>query len=204
MVHDYASIVPRETNERIDVFVKLLAQWNPKINLVAGSDPQEWMERHIYDSLQLLSHMESAAICHAADLGTGGGFPGLILAMATDIPWFLVESDKRKAAFLQKVAAELQLSHVKVVNSRIEECDVSVDLVTSRALAPLAKLLGYANNLLTKDGFCLFLKGENYAKELEEANRNWQFTYQSEPSISNAESRIIKIMQPLSKRISQS
>nr|WP_280855686.1 16S rRNA (guanine(527)-N(7))-methyltransferase RsmG [Pararoseomonas indoligenes] len=154
--------------------MSLLLRWNARINLVAEGDPETLRARHIADSLQLLSLLPEAD-GEAADLGTGGGFPGLVLAIAdTGRIWNLVESDRRKAAFLTAAAGELGLSHVRVHALRIEAVTLPpLALVTARALAPLTLLLGHAERLLAPCGTALFPKGRSAADELAAAEAEW-------------------------------
>ncbi|OYV35130.1 MAG: 16S rRNA (guanine(527)-N(7))-methyltransferase RsmG, partial [Rhodospirillales bacterium 20-64-7] len=127
---------------------------------------------HIEDSLTLIAHIP-AGTARAIDLGSGGGFPGLVLAIATGIEFTLIESDARKAAFLME-AARLTSAPAKVVNSRIEAARVApASLVTARALAPLEKLLPLAAPLLSPGGVCLFQKGSAWEVELTAAKPFW-------------------------------
>lgn len=166
--------VSRETGERLDAFLSLLLRWNARINLVAERDADTLRRRHIEDSLQLLPLIPPDP-GPAADLGTGGGFPGLVLAIAdTSRPWHLVEADKRKAAFLLAASAELALPHVTVHTARIETLALPpLTLLTARALAPLTALLGHAARLLSPSGTALFPKGRNAEAELTAALADW-------------------------------
>ncbi|TPG56905.1 16S rRNA (guanine(527)-N(7))-methyltransferase RsmG [Roseomonas nepalensis] len=166
--------VSRETGERLDAFLALLLRWNARINLVAERDAETLRRRHVEDSLQLLPLLPPNP-GPAADLGTGGGFPGLVLAIAdTARPWHLVESDKRKAAFLLAASAELRLAHVTVHAARIENVTLPpLALLTARALAPLGTLLGHAARLLAPAGTALFPKGRNAEAELTAARADW-------------------------------
>ena len=168
------SAVSRETGERLEAFLSLLLRWNARINLVAERDAETLRRRHIEDSLQLLPLLPDDP-GPAADLGTGGGFPGLVLAIAdTARPWHLVESDKRKAAFLLAASAELGLSHVTVHPARLESATLPpLALLTARALAPLTTLLGHAARLLAPTGTALFPKGRNAEAELTAAHADW-------------------------------
>ena len=166
--------VSRETAERLDAFLALLMRWNGRINLVAERDAETLRRRHVEDSLQLLPLLPEGG-GPAADLGTGGGFPGLVLAMAdAGRPWHLVEVDKRKAAFLLTVAGELGLRHVIVHTERIEDVLLPpLSVLTARALAPLPVLLGHAARLLAPGGVALFPKGRGAGAELTAAGADW-------------------------------
>ena len=166
--------VSRETEARLEDFLALLLKWNARINLVAERDAAVLRGRHIADSLQLLPLLPKGQ-GEAADLGTGGGFPGLVLAIAdTGRRWNLVESDRRKAAFLLAASAELGLSHVSVHAERIEAVALPpLALVTARALAPLTVLLGHAARLLAPGGTAIFPKGRTAEAELTAAQADW-------------------------------
>jgi 16S rRNA (guanine527-N7)-methyltransferase len=167
-------IVSRETTAQLENFLSLLLRWNARINLVAERDAETLRARHIADSLQLLPLLPPGEGV-AADLGTGGGFPGLVLAIAdTARPWHLVESDRRKAAFLTAASAELGLRHVTVHAARIEALALPpLALLTARALAPLTVLLGHAARMLAPGGVAVFPKGRTAAAELTAANADW-------------------------------
>ena len=166
--------VSRETTARLDAFVALFLRWNARINLTAERDAATIRDRHLADGLQLLPLLPAGA-APAADLGTGGGFPGLVLAIADAArPWHLVESDRRKAAFLATAAGELSLPHVRVHAERIEAVTLPpLAVVTARALAPLPILLAHAARLLAPDGVALFPKGRTAGDELTAALPDW-------------------------------
>ncbi|OAG72482.1 glucose inhibited division protein B [Gluconobacter japonicus] len=183
--------VSRETQARLERFADLLVQWNAKINLVSPKDLGQLWPRHIQDSLQL-AHLipEGATI---TDLGSGGGFPGLILAIATGNPVTLIESDQRKCAFLRE-AGRICEANVAILPKRIEAATPpEADIITARALAPLVKLLGWARPLLKENGFCLFLKGIKAQDELTEASRDWHMTSTILPSRTDPGGAIIKV-----------
>ena len=164
--------VPRETMDRLNIFVELLLRWNRTINLISRRDEPDIWARHVSDSLQLLPLLPEG-LPRAIDLGSGAGFPGLVLSIATNVPFDLIEADQRKAAFLREAAREtgaLALVHA----SRIEAAQViPAQLVTARALAPLSTLVELAVPFLAKDGICLFPKGRETEAELTEAARGW-------------------------------
>ncbi|MDJ0391234.1 16S rRNA (guanine(527)-N(7))-methyltransferase RsmG [Roseomonas sp. E05] len=161
--------VSRETAARLERFLELLLRWNARINLVSGRDSGALRERHIADSLQLLP-LVPAGEGALVDLGSGGGFPGMVLAAALARPVHLVEADRRKAAFLQAAAAELGLAHVAVHPARIEALRLPpAAVVTARALAPLELLLPWAASLLAPGGVAIFPKGKSAEAELAEA-----------------------------------
>ena len=172
-------IVSRETVERLDLYAALLTRWNARINLVSPRDLPDLWDRHIADSLQLAPLVSAD---HATDLGSGGGFPGLVLAIATGCRMTLIESDQRKAAFLRE-AARITGCDVTVCATRIEQTRVApAPLVTARALAALPQLLHWSTPLLTPGGTCLFLKGAKVEDELTQAAAEWQMNVTRIPS----------------------
>ena len=175
--------VSRETFLRLKEYEKLLFKWNAKINLVSKSTLDNFWNRHVLDSAQFLSSVGEKA-GKWVDLGSGGGLPGLVVAILSDEiepvnKLFLVEADVRKAVFLKTVCRELGLK-VEVYNNRIEELPpMSANIVSARALAPLKTLCLYAKNHLAKDGEAVFAKGENWKAELVEAQKKWIFSYEA-------------------------
>ena len=183
------NIVPRET---LTAFSALLLRWNKKVNLVAPHDESLLWERHIVDSLQLAPFV-SPHLCRAIDLGSGAGFPGLILALATRIPFDLIEADQRKAAFLRE-AIRITGAPARVHACRIEAAKLPpAPLVTARALAPLPKLLSLAAPLLSPNGTCLFLKGVNADAELTDAAAQWHMQVERIPSRTAPHASILRI-----------
>ena len=175
--------VSRETFLRLKEYEKLLFKWNAKINLVSRSTLDNFWNRHVLDSAQFLSSVGEKA-GKWVDLGSGGGLPGLVVAILSDEiepvnELFLVEADVRKAVFLKTVCRELGLK-VEVYNNRIEELPpMSANIVSARALAPLKTLCLYAKNHLEKGGVAVFAKGENWKAELVEAQKKWIFSYEA-------------------------
>ena len=170
--------VSRESLAKLKNYAALVEKWNRKINLVAPSTVPEIWERHIADSLQLQTYLP-AGCKSIADLGSGAGFPGLALAIATGIETVLVESNAKKCAFLAEVIRKTNAS-ARVLHGRIEALtvDLRADVVTARALAPLPQLLELAEPLLAKGTIGVFLKGQDVEAELTEATKYWNMTYQ--------------------------
>lgn len=189
--------VSRETRDRLEIYAKLLAKWNPKINLVAASTLPDLWSRHFQDSAQLLEISQKDAESWG-DLGSGGGFPGLVIAiLARELRPRLrvtcVESDHRKAAFLQTVVRETGLD-AGVIVGRIENITpLNADVMSARALAPLSRLLDFAERHLAQGGEALFLKGAGYQKELKEALDRWTFRLDTYPSKTNSDATVLKI-----------
>lgn len=184
--------VSRETLLALERFAALLLRWNRTVNLVARQDEALLWQRHIANSLQLVPLMAPRPD-RAIDLGSGAGFPGLILALATGVPFDLIEADKRKAAFLRE-AARVTRAPVQVHAVRIEAAGLpAAPLVTARAVAPLPTLLSLAAPLLAPGGIGLFLKGAGAHAELTEAAVEWHMHTECIPSRTAAGASILRI-----------
>ena len=192
-----ASDVSRETREELDHYLYLLRKWSPKINLVSPESLEDAEQRHMQDSLQILDHAPlSTGIW--ADLGSGAGFPGLVVAIALkrqspDVRVHLVESDQRKATFLRTVSRETN-TPVVIHPTRIETLpELAADVVSARALASLPKLLPLVYRHLQEDGVAVLPKGKDSTKELAEAKQAWDFDCVSLPSKTHRKAVILKI-----------
>ncbi len=189
--------VSRETLDRLSLYAELLRKWNPAINLVSKSTLPDLWTRHFADSAQLLEIAETPN-GKWVDLGSGGGFPGLIVAIlaAEKTPALTVtcvESDQRKATFLRTVARETGIG-AKVLSERIEAlAPLGADVVSARALAPLPELIGYATRHLAPEGIALFLKGTGQAKEIDLALASWAFQIDTFPSRTDRGATILKL-----------
>jgi 16S rRNA (guanine527-N7)-methyltransferase len=184
--------VSRETSERLDVFAALLLRWNARINLISRADEPHLRRRHIDDSLQLAG-LVPVGVDRAIDLGSGAGFPGLVLSIACGVTFDLVEADQRKAAFLRE-AIRATGAKAQVHGQRIEAIALApAALVTARALAPLAALLTLAAPLLSPGGVCLFPKGENAAREASEAEAAWTMRVERHISRTDRSGVILRI-----------
>jgi 16S rRNA (guanine527-N7)-methyltransferase len=173
--------VSREAEARLDRYVDLLLQWQAKTNLVASSTLPNLWTRHISDSLQLLALAPAAKIW--IDLGSGGGFPGVVLACAlAETPGamvHLVERNARKAAFLRealRITGAAGTIHLTEIGDYVDSVPGAVDCVTARAVAPLHQLVGFAEPLVGKGTKALFLKGQDVEAELTEATKYWKLT----------------------------
>ena len=183
--------VSRETSQRLTVFAELLQHWNQRINLVSPRDLPHLWDRHIADSLQLLEELPLGA--SFVDLGSGGGFPGLVLAIANDSPVTLVEADQRKASFLRE-AARATRTTANVIARRIEQADLPpTRYLTARALAPLPRLLDWSARFLAADGVCLFLKGRSAEDELTAAATEWHMAVSRRRSRTDPEGVILRL-----------
>ena len=175
--------VSRETLDRLQIYADLLKRWNPRINLVSKSTLPEVWTRHILDSTQIYD-LVAHPVAHWVDLGSGGGFPGLVIAiMASDqsspLRMTLVESDARKCAFLRTVIRETG-TQAKVISDRVElTSPLQANVISARALADLSTLLGYCERHLVQGGTGIFLKGTTWKKELSKAQSQWNFEYQT-------------------------
>ncbi|MCD6034961.1 MAG: glucose inhibited division protein [Rickettsiales bacterium] len=195
--------VSRETFERLDQYVVDLLQWNQSINLIGKNTEVMIWDRHILDSAQLLSHIpEHTRII--TDIGSGAGLPGMVLAILGNfLEVHLVESDRRKALFLEAVAPLGGDTRVIVHKSRAEILGASAtwesDVITARACAPLTTLLELISPFIEgkqKKCLSLLLKGSSVEKELEEAARKWNIlSYDAHPSITHDEGRILAIQE---------
>lgn len=188
--------------ERLRVYTALLTRWNATIKLVSMQGLSHLRERHLDDALQLAAHIP-AGTTDAVDLGSGAGFPGLILAIATGVHFHLIEADGRKAAFLQEAVTATHAS-ATIHAGRIEDIVLpSCMLVTARALAPLPKLLDLAHPFLSQDGICLFPKGERVGSEIADAQKDWTMDLKQIPSRTSQAGRLLHISR-LSRRRSAS
>lgn len=176
----------------LDAYVALLTKWNATINLVSAADMPHLRTRHIEDSLQL-GTVAGPLPSRAIDLGSGAGFPGLILAIVYGIQVDLVEQDQRKAAFLRE-AAMVTGAPVRVHATSIERVKLDpAPLVVSRALATLPILLRWSAPLLTEDGICLFPKSANADAEIAKAQRAWSMRIDRFPSQTSPDGVILRI-----------
>lgn len=189
--------VSRETLGRLDTYEALLRKWNPTINLVAKSTLGELWNRHFLDSAQIFA-LANPQGGTWADLGSGGGFPGLVVALiaaerAPTLAVTLVESDARKAAFLVAAARECGV-RARVVADRIEATPpLFARYLSARALAPLSKLLEYTARHLAADGVAYLSKGSGWRDEVAAARRIWHFDATAHPSMTDANSAILEI-----------
>ncbi|WP_323767790.1 16S rRNA (guanine(527)-N(7))-methyltransferase RsmG [Antarctobacter sp.] len=189
--------VSRETLERLTRYLTLLEKWNPHINLVAKSTLKQAVQRHFLDSAQIAA-FDTDPTGIWVDLGSGGGFPGLVVAIlkaetAPEKHVTLIESDTRKATFLRTVIRETGLT-AKVLAQRIEEAPPqAATTLSARALAPLPKLLEFSARHMCPSGTALIMKGENWGKEVEDARTRWQFSCTPHTSKSNPNAVVLEI-----------
>ena len=184
--------------ERLQIYVQLLQKWQPTINLVSRDSLADLWRRHMLDSAQLAELIPADRPVTILDMGSGAGFPGLVLAilgLEQGRQWIvhLAESDGRKAAFLATVARETGAA-ATVHNKRLENMPpISADVVTARALAPLDKLVDYAVPFLAPGGQCLFLKGVGSEDELTIARKTWNMVSDRLPSRSGPTGVVLRV-----------
>ncbi len=190
--------VSRETAARLDGFVAVLLAWQQRINLIAASTESKLWTRHVADSLQLLALAPQARIW--VDLGSGGGFPGSVIACAlADMPGarvHLVESNTKKAAFLReaiRATGAPAIVHAMKIEDFVENIPETVEVVTARALAPLGELLALAYPLLKTGVLGLFPKGQDVANELTEAAKYWKIQASLALSRTDPKARIVVV-----------
>lgn len=190
--------VSRETLQRLEIFGETLRRWQTKINLISPGSVDALWSRHMLDSAQLVDHIPSGTKI-ITDLGSGAGFPGLVIAIMTGIETHLVESDTRKSAFLREVVRQTD-ANVDIHNGRAEDmAPWSSGVITARALAPLPKLLTYAAPFLGSNACCLLLKGTAWREELTEAEKSWHIQCQDVVSKTDPNGRILIIRNPTPK-----
>ncbi len=189
--------VSRETLERLRTYQEHLLKWTKKINLVAPSTKEDSWKRHFVDSAQLYS-LKKSDVKNWLDLGSGGGFPGLVCATIAaeknpEVLFTLVESDARKCAFLRHVCRDLDLE-VRILNDRIENLDLQkADVISARALSSLANLIQLSSEHGSSKCQFLFPKGKNWEEEVDLAQKKWRFSLVCHRSKTNAEAVILEI-----------
>lgn len=185
--------VSRETLARLKAYADMLLDWNERHNLVARSTLPDLWQRHFWDSAQLAPLIPDTAKT-LADLGSGAGFPGLVLAaLRPELAVTLHEATTKKCAFLQAAADRMGL-RVSIANARMEDLSPRpFDVVTARACAPLPQLLEYAHRFMSPNSVCLFLKGQNVGSELTEAAKYWNIKVSQVPSQTDPSGAIVTV-----------
>jgi len=196
--------VSRETYSKLERYCQALQEWQQKFNLVSKSTLDNAWERHFLDSAQLYALMPESAKS-LADLGSGAGFPGMVLAIMANakapcLKVTLVESIRKKTLFLNYIK-EITQTEVEILNQRAEDIkNRRFDVITARAMTALENLFEYAVPLMHKKTVCIFPKGENYLQELEKASQKWSFICKEIPSVTNPQSVILKIYNLVPRR----
>lgn len=185
---------------RLEIYQELLLKWSQKINLVAPSTLSDIWQRHFLDSAQIFPHIflcqqkNKSENFSCADLGSGAGFPGLVLSILGIENMYLIESDLKKCQFLQEVARQVK-APVTILNKRIEDVEETFDLITARALAPLSDLLSLGERIAKPQSLFLFLKGESWSKELTDAQKLWHIRVEAIGSATSTTSSALKLQE---------
>lgn len=185
--------VSRETMVHLEAYSDLLMKWQKRINLVGTDTLKDMWRRHFYDSAQLFDRVKNID-GPVADIGSGAGFPGLVLAIMGINNISLIESNNKKCSFLREVARNTD-TKIDVLSQRIEAISPHplFDIVIARALAPMDKLLEWSYPLMSDSGQCLFLKGENYEQELTQCQKKWSISTEIHKSLTNPGGVILEI-----------
>ena len=186
--------VSRETLDKFEAYNALLRKWQNAINLVGPTTIDDAAERHFFDSAQMFRYIPDIEVT-LADLGSGAGFPGLVLAMLGVKNVHLVESDIRKATFLREVSRETS-TPVTVHDKRIEDTVIpDLDVITARALAPLQDLLAHVDRLRTPSRpiYAVLAKGLQHGEEIDKARKTWDFELEVFPSESDMSGKVLRI-----------
>ena len=195
--------VSRESRDRLDIYVALLEQWQKHINLIGPSTVQQIWDRHVVDSLQLLPLLPPSTR-EIADLGSGAGFPGLVLSIAGNLKVHLYEPNSKKLSFLREAirmtGSHAQLHPYRLENIRERSPLPLVQVVTARALAPLHKLLEFAEPFLSEGVTGFFHKGQDLDAELTEATKYWRINSVKHPSVTDSKSAILEVKEAIRVR----
>jgi len=188
--------VSRESQARLEAYVDLLLRWQTKINLIGPSTVEQVWHRHILDSLQLLPLLPRQTRT-IADLGSGAGLPGMVIAIARPVDVHLFESNGKKAAFLREAArqtgAQAAIHQIRLEKIQSLPVRPKVQVVTARALAPLPILLDYAQCWLEEGAVGLFHKGQDVDMELTQATKYWKISCQKHRSMTDSAGVILEI-----------
>lgn len=190
--------VSRETITKLKAYESMVKDWNNKFNLVSKSSVEELWNRHIIDSVQLIQFIKlTDKVLY--DFGSGAGFPAIVLAIIaeqlfSDLTINLVESIGKKVIFLNTVKKELELNNINVWHNRIENLKIlEVDIISSRALASLPKLLEYSYPFCKRETRLIFPKGESWENEVSQAKQQWSFDFENIQSVTNNSGHILNI-----------
>lgn len=184
--------VSRETFDRLKIYHDLLLKWQSKINLVSNNSIGDSWTRHFLDSLQLTKFLPPSDSI-IIDVGSGSGFPGMVLSIVGIKNIHLVDSDAKKISFLQEVkrltGAGAVIRHGRIENLEFKNCGV----VMARAVSGLSTLLEQCSRFVSHETICLFPKGKNYAMEIEDAKREWRFDCDVLSSVTDESAAILRI-----------
>jgi 16S rRNA (guanine527-N7)-methyltransferase len=194
---DIISLLPTNFSQKIEDFERLLLKWNSKINLISKSSEKDILYRHILDSVQLIKYIDKEK--KVIDLGSGGGFPGIILSYAGVKNITLVESNRKKCAFLLQ-ASLLSDFTIKIRSERCEDIkDLQGDIITARGFASIKDILALSTNLRTNSTEYLLLKGKSADIEIMDAKKEWKCSTWNISSITDNESQIVQIRNVMRK-----
>ncbi len=188
--------VSRESFDRLQILAKLVLDWQKHINLISPTTIPELWKRHILDSVQLLPLIPTG-VSAIADLGSGAGFPGLVLAASHSAVVHMYEANAKKAAFLSEALRQMKCAGV-VHRERLEPMQApikmpKVQVLTARAFAPLPLLLNLAEPFMRRDAIALFHKGRDVDRELSVAVKAWTMRYTKHPSVTDTQSIILEV-----------
>ncbi len=186
-------VVPRGTFDALAYYVAQLEKWQSRLNLISPNTVPDIWHRHILDSCQFYPHLVPRGTMPVADFGSGAGLPGLVLAILGIPNLHLIESDQRKAVFLQEIVRALELP-ATIHATRIEQTQIArPGAITARGCAPLTRLLSLAYPFLCENTICYFAKGKNYATEITEAQQHWVFRWQAYHSNTDPQAALLAI-----------
>ncbi len=182
--------VSRETLEKLDAFQQMVIEENDRQNLISAGTIDQFWSRHIVDSAQLLSLAANEGVW--IDLGTGAGFPGVVIALLRDSPMIFVESRRKRIDFLVESVEKLGLAHVRIHGGRLETMPATTtSVISARAFAPLPKLLNLAHRFSNNETIWVLPKGRSAHEELETVRRSWQGVFHVKQSVTDADAAII-------------
>lgn len=185
--------VPRETLDRLELYCTMLLSENKHQNLISKSSVNDLLQRHIADSAQLVRFAEGQET-QWVDIGSGPGLPGIVIAILTEDPMTLVEPRPLRTRFLARVVARLDLRRrVKIVEGKASDAGGEFDIITGRAVASLSKFLTLSRHLSTRKTRWVLPKGRKAAEEVALARKEWQGDFELEPSLTDADARIVLV-----------
>ncbi|AAU03561.1 16S rRNA (guanine(527)-N(7))-methyltransferase RsmG [Rickettsia typhi] len=182
--------VPSEIIQKLDILQNLIKKWNKSINLISDNTIPNFWQRHILDSLQLMQYISNKEI-HLVDIGSGAGFPGIVLSIAGVAKVSLIEADLRKCIFLEK-ASKISNNSIQIINQRIEKIEIDCNILTCRAFSNLNTIFNCTQNISVREKF-LLLKGKNYLTEIVKAKEKWLFDYLIHQSITCRSGKILEV-----------
>lgn len=182
--------VSRETIDLLKQYQELIIKWNKKTNLVSKSTIVDLWYRHIVDSLQLIKYIDDQEI-HLVDVGSGAGFPGIVMSLAGIKEVTLIEANTKKASFLSYIAS-VSTNKINVINKRAECVNIDCDIITSRACANIKDTLALTHQYTLRDKY-LILKGLTYQHEIDTAQQAWTFDYETYPSLTSIDGVVVKM-----------